>query len=467
MTARRKAVIRPIKPLPTTPIDIDLPPTITLSNTERLDDRMVSRIEGRCQEAQIALGRGDLEAARHALRSALELHDLADNVWLFLAGVAATAAEQRDALENALACNPHNQIAVEALLRLDGRLENVDQVSSQRLEVGQVTARRIVCPHCGGNLGYDTGERVVSCRFCGQRILDADEMFRSGAQTPLQVALLKRKQQKQVWQIGGRWLRCGECGATTTLSRNTLTNTCRFCDSRQVIQENVNHRFEQPDFIIPFAVDEGQARAAIQAKLKSGIRMITHLFADAVERIDLYGVYLPFWVFDAEMNVAWSWSNAPDHGNYPILLGDVLHFAAETPSAYLLRQIEPYDLLRGVDYDPRLLAVHPAELYQTDVDRASLDVRGRLKKLAERRVRPLVQARRPRHGYGSGWGGSDSHSDPGRLLLNTNTRYMSYRFGLLPVWIARLIEADGDVRQVIVNGQTGTAALGELVKRTR
>ncbi|MBN1565741.1 MAG: hypothetical protein JXA10_17995, partial [Anaerolineae bacterium] len=138
---------------------------------------------------------------------------------------------------------------------------------------------------------------------------------------------------------------------------------------------------------------------------------------------------------------------------------------SDTIPTKLLREIEPYDLLGGVDYDPRLLAVHPAELYQTDVDRASLAVRSRLKGLAERRAMPSLQVRRPRRGYSAGWGADQDRSDPGRLRLNASTRYMSYRFGLCPVWIARLIEADGDVRRVIVNGQTGAAALGKFEQR--
>ena len=449
----------PLHGQPPVPID---PPNATIPrHTPGLSEFERLRFEGRFREAHMALGRGDDAAAREALHAAAAISDLSDDVWLLLAALAEDAAAQRDYLEQAVGCNPNNALAVTALLELKQWARPSPRRASKRLEDGQVAAEQIACPRCGGNLDYDVGEKEVVCKFCGFRIVDADDLTRSGQQTALQAGLLSRKQQARAWNIGGQWLRCANCGATTTLSRRTLTNTCRFCDSRQILQEGVNIRFEQPDFILPFALDEAQARAAIREKLRSGFRALTRFFADPIERIDLHAVYLPYWIFDAEMSVNWSWTNAPDHGQYPILLGDVPFFAADSLPARLLEKVEPYDLLRGVDYDPRLLAVQPAELYSIDVDRASLDVRPKLGRMAMRRARPSLQVRRPSRGY-STFG--DSDSSPGRLKMNASTRYMSYRFGLFPVWVARLIEADGDTRQVVVNGQLGAVALGKLEK---
>src|SRR5262249_42753543 len=130
------------------------------------------------------------------------------------------------------------------------------------------------------------------------------------------------------WNIGERWLRCPECGATATLSRNTLSNTCRFCGSQQIVQEGVHSQFEQPDLIVPLGVSEEDARASIDRKLHSGLRAITSLFTGPVKvkHIDLHGSYLPFWVFDADMTVKWSWTNALDHGEDAELADNILYF---------------------------------------------------------------------------------------------------------------------------------------------
>ena len=450
---------QPTDPPEDAPLSLALSPVLTVGSVPCISDRDQVRMQGRCDDALLLLARGDRDGARQALRSALEISEDSDQIWLFLAGLAETRQEQRTALENALACNPNNQIAIEALTRLKGELA-LPTRDDWRLEPGQVKVVQEVCPHCGGQFDYHIGQREVMCHHCGQRILDVDSLTRSGEQTALHIGLLKRKQKASAWNIGQHWLRCTSCGAITTLSRRTLTSTCRFCGSLHVVQESVNLRFEQPDFVVPFALAETQACATIADKLRSGIRAITRFFADAVERVDIYGVYLPFWVFDAEMVVNWSWTNAPDHGQHPTLLGDVLFCAINSLPRRLLESIEPYDLLGGVDYDPRLLGVYPAELYTIDVDRASLDVRPRLGGLAQRQVQPSLEARRPSRGYNR-FGDDDG---PGRLQMNASTRYMSYRLGLLPVWVARLVEEDGDTRLALVNGQTGETHLGSVEK---
>lgn len=489
----RRSVIRPIQPppehapaepsarapepepvpapqpadVPGNPIVIDLPNRIKIHDTSRLMPRQRVRFEGRVKDAEFALLRDDPAAARSALRSALDVYDLSDSLWLFLAGLAETRAEQREYLEEALACNPQNQIAIEALLRLDGRLSLADRAPADdgSLAADEIAGRRMMCPRCGGSLSYNVREKLVACYSCGHRIVDADDLARTRPGTLLQVGLVKRKRAARPWNIGGRWLRCTSCGAITTLSRLTLTTACRFCDSHHIVQEGANLPFEQPDVIVPFSVDERTAQDNVRQHLSSGLRLITRLFADAVEHIELRGVYLPFWIFDAIMDVKWSWSNAPDHGMQPVLLDDVLQFAADTPDARLLQRLEPFDVRRGVDYDPRLLANIPAELYLRDVDRASLDVRTRLTRDAERHARPALTLRRP-SGYGSQYGafGSDSERNPGRLKLKATTRSLTYRFGLLPVWFGRMVEADGDTQPVLVNGQTGKVILGAVEK---
>ena len=242
----------------------------------------------------------------------------------------------------------------------------------------------------------------------------------------------------------------------TTLSRGTLTSTCRFCGSRHLLQEDANLTFEQPDLIVPFTISREEALVAVEQHLKSGLRILTRLFADAVARIDLQGSYLPFWIFDADMIVNWSWTTAASSGKHPVLLSDVPYLAVDSPAPELLIRTEPYDLQRGVDYDPRLLATFPARLYTCDLTRASIDARPRLTRAACRQAEVSLRVHRPR-GYGR-------NDDPGSLRTNAYTQFMTYRFALLPVWIGTLVEEDGDRQPVLVNGQTGKVALGKLQK---
>ena len=50
-------------------------------------------------------------------------------------------------------------------------------------------------------------------------------------------------------------------------------------------------------------------------------------------------------------------------------------------------------------------------------------------------------------------------------MCSPKIQNMSFRLVLLPVWVASLMEDDGDVRAALVNGQTGKVALGKAEKR--
>ncbi len=440
------------------PVAFDVPRVL---DTEAIPAYLSSyeqvRMRGRLKDAVLALADDDREAFRRVLLSVLEISEDHADTWLHLASMAEDAEEQRRCLEHVVAISPGHPVAMRIMAQLDGRLQETALPASRRkLDEGQVATTRLSCPQCGGTLTYNEATKEVNCAFCGYHIIDADDLDRTDRHSTILEGNVKRKQQAHNWNIGQKWLHCDECGANITISRNTLTNTCRFCQSRHIVQESIQHRFEQPDLIVPFTVDERAAHEAVNTHLSTGLRRITRLFADAVDRIDLQGSYLPFWVFDADMIVNWHWTNAPVHGQHPILLSDILYHAAPTPDRELLLKIEPFHLRKGVDYDPRLLAVHPAQLYALDMTQSSIDVRTRLGREATKKAEPGLRIRRPR--------GYDREDNPGRLQMNARTQFLTYRLALLPVWTGQLIEEDGDTRQILVNGQTGEVALGDLTK---
>jgi ribosomal protein S27E len=426
---------------------------------EYLSGYSLVRMRGRLQTAQFAIGRGDRAEIKKALQAVLQISSDHADTWLHLAAIADTAEEQRECLENVIASAPGHPIAMRIMAQLDGELppDAAEASDNDSESDGKVASQRLVCPQCGGGLTYDEREKAVTCKFCGYMVVDADDLDRTDTHSTVLAGNVKRKRAAKNWNIGQKWLHCTSCGSITTLSRNTLTSTCRFCDSRHVLQESVTAQFEEPDLIVPFSIDEQAAHAAVEKHLRSGIRRITRLFADAIDRIELKGSYLSFWVFDADMIVNWSWTNAPASGKHPVLLSDVLFLSAPTPPIKLTEKIEPYDLRQGVDYDPRLLAVYPAQLYDMDMTQASIDVRPRLSREACRKAETGLRVRRP-----AGYGNDD---DPGRLQTNAYTQFLTYRLALLPIWVGQLIEEDGDTQQVLVNGQTGRVTLGKLQRQ--
>ena len=96
-------------------------------------------------------------------------------------------------------------------------------------------------------------------------------------------------------------------------------------------------------------------------------------------------------------------------------------------------------------YTPSALARYPAEIYQIDFDTASLEARGRVRRMVREQYQNQTLGMQREE----------------ITSVSSMVRTMSFRLLLLPVWIATLIEDDGDVRVGLVNGQSGQAVLGK------
>ncbi|NDJ53838.1 MAG: hypothetical protein GYB68_12255 [Chloroflexi bacterium] len=407
-----------------------------------------------------ALAMGDLTSARNNLRLMADLSNNVPEVWLSLAALSDDAATQRGYLEHYLALNMHDAAVIRLLAKLDGKLDDKGPDPASSLPAGQVEGAVINCPNCGGKLTLDIQAGQVNCYHCNYLILDVAALVRQSESLSISIGLARR-QDAQAWQIGERVLHCSTCGAHTTITQRRLTSECQFCGSRSIVQEAVDQRFEQPDLIAAFRLSEDQVRDRVldfwnQRPAERG------LFArrnPEVRRLDVWGVYLPFWLFEAHMRIQWRWTRIAYSGENYVHLDDVLHFAASTPPRKFVESIEPFDLKAAVDYDPRLLAEYPAELYDVDVDQAAIDVRDWLQELTIKRMEPNLKlsARPPAHLR-------QQEGSAGRLQMNATTASQSYQLILLPVWLITLDDQAGRRSRGVVNGQTGEIGLSRPVE---
>jgi hypothetical protein len=216
--------------------------------------------------------------------------------------------------------------------------------------------------------------------------------------------------------------------------------------------------FEEPDSIVPFKITEDEALEAVHKTINSGVRALTRFFRDPLSHDEIHGVYIPFWTFDATAEVPWSYPGTPDHGTDIMMMDDVLVIGVDTLDKKLVRKIQPFDLTQARKYDRRYLADWPAEIYQLDVDEASLHARQAISQKAKLRTEVSKPSSKPKQ---DGWGGFGQSNETVKLRVNpAHISGMTYRLVLLPVWVVLLHEEDGDVRRNLVNGQTGKVAVG-------
>ena len=441
------------------PIDL---PNVPLSSQRRPSARQ----EALFRDGMQALKEGRREEARQRFMNALELDKRFIDPWLWLVSTTDDPAEQRHYLEWALAYEPDNLKAVEAIAVIDGRLDADDLRADsprrlRRLDPDQpVTAKADTtqCPQCGGHLLYDIAGGAVVCAQCNYRKVIAVES--ADPRGTLVEAMLKRKYARRNWEETRRVLTCANCGAETTLLPRAMTDRCFFCDSQRVVVSDSAETFEQPDAIIPFGVTEEQAAGAVFKAMNTGLRALTRRFRDPSSHHDVHGIYIPYWAFDGLVTVVWRYPGpVEDSGEYPYMFDNVLACASSTLDRALLARIEPFELKRTRRYDPRYLANMPAEVYRLDVDEASLNARAKMSQRARERLAGRLSSSK-RVTVSTGYGaGSDRTQQTVRLMMSTQVSDITYRLVLLPVWNMLLHEVDGDIRRALVNGQTGKVAL--------
>ncbi|MCC7451942.1 MAG: hypothetical protein IT324_31330 [Anaerolineae bacterium] len=417
------------------------------------------------------LYKGDKQQALAAFLRAIDVQeDFADaNLWA--ARLVDDPQRKHTFLDNILVHDPNHLEALRLLMVLDGRLtpEQAAQTYHDQDATVQaadnVAARgtELLCPSCGGHLTEFDGR--VECRFCGYTGPQAQQPIREDILT---MALLERKAKSVVWNVGKRTVKCQQCGAEHTIPAEKLSQRCRFCGSTQVVLNDALGSFEQPDCLIPFSLTAEDALACINEQLNSvGARIANFFNSNRVAKSQIDGVYLPFWVFDVNVQLTETRTTNMLTTTSPAgmdLATDVAVCAVQSPPRALTQQLGGYVMAGAVPYEPKWLAKHPAQLYTLDFDRASLDAREVVSK-AMKAKHDKTSQRADMENYRSNR--YERQYNVEIVRITTQIHSMTFQLVLMPVWIATLVEDDGDVRMAVVNGQTGTVSKRFLLLSSR
>jgi predicted RNA-binding Zn-ribbon protein involved in translation (DUF1610 family) len=367
------------------------------------------------------------------------------DAWRYLAEISDDANQKRDCLEQVLAHQPGDPAARRALAILNGELNPAEIVDPDRMSAATTSAsplpapaRRFVCLNCGGRMSFTPDGNALACAYCGKRqsLMDAMESGAIVEEQNFIVALATAKGHSH--PVLTQSIQCTSCGATLTLSPQSISQTCPFCATPYVLEQAETRERIPPEGILPFAVSREQAnRAVLEWYRAEGFKILS---VNALPS----GVYLPVWTFDVGGTIEWNclievkdaW--IPQAGSHLVYENDLPIAAGHSLSATLLEQIAAFSLDRILPYDARYLADWHAETYQVEVGDASLVARTR----ALEKVRPKITA-----------GITDNFRD--LRLSATRLVIESYKLILLPLWIARY-RYEQEWFCVVVNGQTGT-----------
>jgi DNA-directed RNA polymerase subunit RPC12/RpoP len=316
------------------------------------------------------------------------------------------------------------------------------------------------CPNCGGAITFDSGTQEMVCPYCDAKFdVEAlkfyDEQL-SGNQDS--EAIDWGTEQGTEWQEGeqeGMFVYvCNSCGGEIVGDDTLGATACPFCGNPVVMMSQFSGTF-RPDTIIPFKLDKEAAKKALTDHYKEK-RLLPKVFKDQNHLDEVKGMYVPFWLFDADADAAISYKatrtrswregdyDCTETSYYGIYREGSIGFdgvpvdGSTNMEDKLMQSIEPFDMNEAVDFQTAYLSGYLANKYDLDAE-ACVPV-------ANERIGNSMQEefRRTVTGY-------DSVTPE---AVNISTSNAAMRYAILPIWILNT-SWKGKNYVFAMNGQTG------------
>jgi ribosomal protein S27E len=321
---------------------------------------------------------------------------------------------------------------------------------------------RFPCDQCGGDMRFDPGNARMLCDHCGNTEPVGAGPWAGAALRELDfdAALANKLPEAEIEET--RVLQCPNCGAQVEFDPATHAAECPFCATPVVTDTGAN-RHIKPRGVLPFALDEETARAAMTDWLGKLWFAPNGLQDYARKGRRMQGIYVPYWTFDADTKSSYTGERGtvyyetrtvmrdgkrqqqqvprvrwtPVRGRVARFFDDVLVLASRSLPKRYTDALQPWDLSALEPYQPQYLAGFRAEAYQVDLAEGFTEARTHMAAVIERDVRFDIGGDRQR-----------IHS------LETDVRDVTFKHVLLPVWLAAY-KYRGETYRFVVNGQSG------------
>jgi DNA-directed RNA polymerase subunit RPC12/RpoP len=315
------------------------------------------------------------------------------------------------------------------------------------------------CPCCGGAIAFDSTLQKMKCPYC-------DTEFEMEALKGYDLDLSQEGSDSLEWQTqpGVEWAQgetdglrsyvCHSCGGEIVGDANMAATSCPFCGNPVVVTGNVAGGLK-PDLVIPFQLDKAAAKAGLMQHLK-GKRLLPKVFKDQNHIDEIKGVYVPFWLFDADADAdiryratrVRTWSDSKydytETSFFSVVRAGTLGFEAVPVDGSskmpddLMESIEPFDLSQAVDFQTAYLAGYLADKYDVTADDSVERANQRVRQSTEQVFADTVQ-------------GFTTVTPEGGSVRLQNGRA---RYALYPVWMLNTTW-NGNRYTFAMNGQTG------------
>ncbi|WP_102108244.1 TFIIB-type zinc finger domain-containing protein [Oceaniglobus roseus] len=324
------------------------------------------------------------------------------------------------------------------------------------------TEHRFPCDACGADMRFDPARGLMVCDHCGNEtpVNGPKPQLAPIRELDFRAAIEARLPEAEMEET--RVTSCPNCGAEIGFKPDVHATECPFCATPVVTGTGAN-RHIKPRGLVPFALDEGQARQAMTDWLGSLWFAPNGLTEYARKGRRMQGIYVPYWTFDAgtesdyrgERGIVYyetqtvmrdgkretvqvervRWYSAA--GRVARFFDDVLVLASKSLPKTYTDALQPWDLTALTPYAPAFLAGFRAEAYQVELTDGFTEARAIMDRQIERDVRFDIGGDRQR-----------IHD------IQTRISDVTFKHVLLPVWLAAY-KYKGTTYRFVVNGQTG------------
>lgn len=304
------------------------------------------------------------------------------------------------------------------------------------------------CLSCGGNLMYQPAEGILKCRHCG------NEYFPEAFDVNDMLANMKVEEAGEQ-ENAEHEIVCNSCGATVITEKNTMSTFCAFCGSPAVVNRSMGKAF-RPDYVIPFTLTHKEAEAKIK-EWASTRKLLPFSFHARANYQKLTGLYVPFWLVDAECHM-----NTVGYGvKKEFELGAVLHNyydvrrqgvfkmnmvpfdGSKKINDRIMEAIEPFDYSKMVPFNIGYLQGFYSEKYDQTPEDLSVRITNRFRDYMYQVSREYMQTKQ----Y-SEYHIEEDKSKPEKFV---------FKYALMPVWFMSF-KYKKLYYKIAVNGQTGEVA---------
>lgn len=314
------------------------------------------------------------------------------------------------------------------------------------------------CPKCGGGVNFDAAAQKMKCPYC-DTIFDVEAVKSLGADSNQPGDSFNWEVQAgQEWEPGEeegmRVYTCKSCGGQIVGDENLGSSKCPYCDNPVVMTGQFSGALK-PDYVIPFKVQKKAAQEAFKEHLL-GKKLLPKEFKDENRIEEIKGIYVPFWLFDTELDAAINykgtnirtWSDDDydytEYSYYHIARAGEIAFetipvdgSSKMPND-LMESLEPFDFNEAVPFNTGYLAGYAADKYDVDVDGSIDTINRRVKNSTEEAFRSTVR----------GYDMVDVE------FSSVQLRNSEAKYALYPVWIMN-VTWNQKPFMFAMNGQTG------------